>query len=215
MKKIEGDKVFINKGMLLHMREQVDFLDQPLIVPTDLWLPLNGLNVNKFDMEFLFYLGKEENFVFIEITDERAKEFVRNADFILDYDEYFNKPLDELMEIHDVIAKDLMKKADEINAKIDACKNKDEADKLYDSTKPMMDALDLQELELYDLVFYKKKIEEEAAEKEAEERRKDAERIASEEQQIEEIFYGPEEEKTTLVTKVLGKFLGRGRKTKK
>ena len=214
MKKIEGDKVFVNKGMVMEIREMMGFDIQSSIIPTDIWIKMMGFADGQDDVEFFFW-DSNSDFVFTEVFDEDAKEFIRNADFILDYNEYFFKPLGELMNTHDDLVREYNEKADYYRNKMNECINETGAEKIYNNAKPIMDALDLKIRELYKLVKYKDKLERETAEKEAEERRKDAERIASEEQQIEEIFYGPEEEKTTIVTKVLGKFLGRGKKTKK
>lgn len=214
MKKLEGNRVFVNKGMIMEIREMMGFDIQSSIIPTDIWIKMMGFADGQDDVEFFFWDGNSD-FVFTEVFDEDAKEFIRKADFILDYNEYFSKPLGELMDIHDDLAREYNEKADYYRDRINECIDENGAEKIYNNAKPIMDALDLKIRELYKLVKYKDEIEREAAEKEEIERKAEAERIASEERQIEEIFYGPEEEKTTLITKVLGKFLGRGKKTKK
>lgn len=158
MKKLDGDKVFINKGMVVALREQMGLRIQNTIVPTDVWISMLSFEDGHDDIQF-FYCDSERNFDLIEVFDENAKQFIREADFILDYDYYNSIPLNELMKIHDDIAMKYNINALHLNNQIDACESAEEAKKVYEESKPEMDALDLQVRELYDLVLYRQKFE--------------------------------------------------------
>ena len=114
MKKIEDNKVYITKGTIMRLREELGPNFESPLISMDMFFKI-AFDLN--DPQTLVISGNSD-YEFQEIIDEEAKEFVKNADWILDYDYYDKLSLDEIEIEFNKIADVFNPRAKEINDKI-------------------------------------------------------------------------------------------------
>ena len=165
MKKIIDDKVYITKGSIMKVRQDMGWDLYSPLMPTSMLLKICGVDAEEPQV---FFWDSDSDFVFQEVLDNDAKEFVKNADWILDYEYFDGLSLNEIEEEYNKIATVYNPKAEEINAKIDAIEDEDKRVELYNSFKPEMAPMEFAMEEIQQFYFKKKK-ELEQVEKEKEE----------------------------------------------
>lgn len=152
MKKIIADKVYIAKGTIKKLRFGMGFRIESPLVSSIMLSKIMGIFTEE---NGCFYWDRDLDFEFQPVIDEEAKEFVKNADWILDYEYLNDLSLDELEEEYNEIKESYNKRVNEINNMKNACNNKGKKEKIYKSFKPEILQAEFALEEIEDL--YKKK----------------------------------------------------------
>ena len=152
MKQIIGDKVYIAKGTIKKLRWGMGLRIESPLVSSIMLSKIMGVFTEE---NGCFYWDRDLEFEFQPVIDEEAKEFVKNADWILDYEYLNDLSLDELKEEYNDIEEPYNELVKKINNMQNACDNKRKKEKIYKSFEPEILQAEFALEEIGDL--YKKK----------------------------------------------------------
>ncbi len=148
MKRIIKDDVYVTKSTFLNFIKLVNEMGSATLIPVDI---ANSLIFSENDDHFVMSNVDEEEMEFIKVIGEDNKEFVRNAEFIFDYDTYNKMSLYELEEAHDSIGRKYNSNVSNFRKRIRFLETDEEREKLFEEFQPIMEPLQYEMLELLSL----------------------------------------------------------------
>ena len=147
MKRIINGEVYLTKSTFTNYMNLAREMGSFSIMPNSI---IEVFTQNGNDAFIISNLDQEE-MEFIKVEDKDFSEFVRNADFILDYDQYNELAIDEVEEIHDSIVRRYNSNVSDFQDKIRKLETDEDKNDLYDDFRPIMEPLQFQLYELLSL----------------------------------------------------------------
>ncbi|MCR5223768.1 MAG: hypothetical protein K6C11_01330 [Bacilli bacterium] len=153
MKIIDDNKVFITKDAINRIRIEAGITDDSPIVSLDMYTKI----IEKDLLEGGFFYDSSHGDELVEVTNEEAKEFVKNANWILDYSKYLGASLEEIESEFNRIASIFNPMVHKMEMLLNNIEDSDKRDAEYDKMREEMAPLNFILNELQECYFKRQK----------------------------------------------------------